>query len=110
MLNINIGKNQLIKMKKNNLGSLLSSPSSKIIPLINSKKSMEIIKQHIETVSKCIDDKGKFSFQVKLPKFDIDDNLRVDSCFGDNTRSTSAIWNNEEIQPEEILKKVNYEE
>ncbi|CAF4565177.1 unnamed protein product, partial [Rotaria magnacalcarata] len=33
-------------------------------------------------------------FQVKLPSFDIDDNLRVESRFGDATRSTSATWQN----------------
>jgi hypothetical protein len=118
MSNINIDKNQLIKMKKVNLSSLLSSSSTtKGTTTIDSKKSMDTIKQRIETFAKRIDDKGKFSFQVKLPTFDIDDNLRVESCFGDIARSTSAICQTEDfannrssIKSEQISKKVNYED
>lgn len=103
-------------MKKGNLGSLISSPSSSTTAKkINSKISMDMIKQRIEKFAKHIDKKGKFSFQVKLPKFHIDDNLRVESCFGDNTRSTNALWQDEDFIPstdfeEKITKKVNYSE
>ncbi len=116
MSHINIDKNQLIKMKKVNLSSLLSSTTTPPPTTIDSKKSMDTIKQRIETFAKRIDDKGKFSFQVKLPTFDIDDTLRVESCFGDITRSTSAIWQSEDFannrsltELEQISKKVNYE-
>jgi len=119
MSNINIDKNQLTKMKKVNLSSLLSSSSTtkRTTTTIDSKKSIDTIKQRIETFAKRIDDKGKFSFQVKLPTFDIDDTLRFESCFGDIARSTSAIWQTEDfannrssIKSEQISKKVNYED
>jgi len=119
MSRINIDKNELIKMKKRNLGSLLASPSSSTTTTtaIDSKNSINKIKQRIETFAKHIDDKGKFSLQVKLPTFNIDDTLRVESCFGDITRNTSAIWQNEDFindipltEYDEISKKVNYEE
>ncbi len=112
MSDINMDKNELLKMKKGNLGSLFSSTITK-----ESKKSMEIIKERIEAFTKRIDDLGKFSFQVKLPKFDIDDTLKVESCFGDSIRSTSALWQNEDFvnaipstESEEISNKVNDEE
>ena len=50
--------------------------------------------KRIETFAKNIDETGKFLFQVQLPKFDIDDTLRVESRFGDVTRCTSATWQN----------------
>ena len=50
--------------------------------------------KRIETFAKNIDETGKFLFQVKLPLFDIDDSLRVESRFGDVTRCTSATWQN----------------
>jgi hypothetical protein len=109
---INIDKNELMQMKKRSLGSLLSSPTTSITT--DSNKSMNTIKKRIETFTQNIDDLGKFSFQVKLPPFIIDDNLRVESNFGDSKRSTSAAWQNDDYindisstQPEEITKKVD---
>lgn len=99
-------------MKKGNLGSLISSPSSSstisTATKINSKISMDIIKQRIETLVKTIDKKSQFSLQIKLPKFDIDhDNLRVESSFGNTTRSTSAIWQDEDFNNHQSEKKDN---
>jgi hypothetical protein len=91
---INIDKNELIRMKKRNLGSLLASPSSSITT--DSNKSMNTIKTRIERFTNNTDQLEKFSFQVKLPTFIIDDNLRVESSFGDITRSTSATWQNDD--------------
>ncbi|CAF0760369.1 unnamed protein product [Rotaria sp. Silwood1] len=90
---IHMDQNELIRMKKGNLGSVLSSSSSSN-STINSTSSIDTIRKRIETFAKNIDETGKFLFQVKLPKFDIDDNLRVESRFGDVTRSTSATWQN----------------
>ena len=56
--------------------------------------SIDTIRKRIETFAKHIDEAGKFSFQVKLPIFDVDDSLRVESRFGDITRSTGATWQN----------------
>ncbi|CAF4564179.1 unnamed protein product [Rotaria sp. Silwood2] len=111
VLNINSDRNELIRMKKGNLGSLLLSPSS-TIPATNSIKSIDIIKKRIETLTKQIDKIENFSFQVKLPTFDINENLKVESHLGDHIRSTNAILQNEDynnetslIESEEISKK-----
>ena len=108
MLFINSDQNQLMRIKKGNLGSLLSSTT------IDSKKSIDMIKQRLGVFSKRVDDKEKFSFQVKLPEFTIDDTLRVESKFGDMIRNISAISQNEdfikdapETEHEELSKKVN---
>jgi hypothetical protein len=92
MVHLNVDQNELMRMKKGNLGSLLSSPSSNS----DSANPIETIRKRIETFARNIDETGKFSFQVQLPKFDIDDTLRVESRFGDVTRCTSATWQNEE--------------
>jgi hypothetical protein len=116
MSHINIDKNELIRMKKGNLSSLLSSPtvSSTIIYPI---KSMDRIKKRIETFSKYIDKTGHFSFQVKLPTFVIDDTLTIESRSGNMTRSTTAAWQNEDFinstlstKSDEKSKKVYHEE
>ena len=86
MSNINLIKNELFKMKKGNLGSLLSSSTSK-----DFKSSLDVIRERIETFVERIDQKGKFTFQVKLPDLNLDENLRVESSFGDMVRSISAI-------------------
>ncbi|CAF2534207.1 unnamed protein product [Rotaria sp. Silwood2] len=88
---IHMDQNELIRMRKGNLGSVLSASSNSTI---DSANSIDTIRKRIETFAKNIDETGKFLFQVKLPKFDIDDNLRVESRFGDVTRSTSATWQN----------------
>jgi hypothetical protein len=114
MARIHVDQNELMRMKKGNLGSLLSSSSSSTTDATN---SIETIRKRIETFAKHIDETGKFSFQVKLPTFDIDDSLRVESRFGDVTRSTSATWQNgtdtppstltdRPIQADEILNDV----
>jgi hypothetical protein len=91
MAHIHVDQNELLRMKKGNLGSLLSTPSNLTT---DSTNSIDTIRKRIETFAKNIDETGKFSFQVKLPIFDIDDSLRVESRFGDVTRSTSATWQN----------------
>jgi hypothetical protein len=91
MTHIHVDQNELIRMKKGNLGSLLSSAS---YSTTDSSNSIDTIRKRIETFAKNIDETGKFSFQVKLPTFDIDDALRVESRFGDVTRTTSATWQN----------------
>jgi hypothetical protein len=100
MTHIHIDQNELIRMKKGNLGSILSSPSTSTI---DSTNSIDTIRKRIETFAKNIDETGKFLFQVKLPIFDIDDNLRVESRFGDATRSTSATWQNADDIPSSTL-------
>jgi hypothetical protein len=95
MARIHVDQNELIRMKKGNLGSILSSPTS----TTDTTNSIETIRKRIETFAKNIDETGKFLFQVKLPTFDIDDSLRVESRFGDVTRSTSATWQNEDDIP-----------
>jgi hypothetical protein len=119
MAHIHIDQNELMRMKKGNLGSLLSTPSNLTT---DSTNSIDTIRKRIETFAKNIDETGKFSFQVKLPIFDIDDSLRVESRFGDVTRSTSATWQNgnnmsssllnEEslIQDDELVKNVQTSE
>ena len=89
MAHLNVDQNEIIRMKKGNLGSLLSSPSSS---MTDSTNSIDMIRKRIETFAKNIDETGKFLFQVQLPTFDIDDRLRVESRFGDVTRCTSATW------------------
>lgn len=91
---LNVDQTELMRMKKGNLGSLLSSPSSSIGG--DSTNPIDTIRKRIETFARNIDETGKFSFQVQLPKFDIDDSLRVESRFGDVTRCTSATWQNNE--------------
>lgn len=119
MAHIHIDQNELMRMKKGNLGSLLSSSSSSSNSTTDSTNSIDTIRKRIETFAKHIDETGKFIFQVKLPTFDIDDSLRVESRFGDITRSTSATWqnggnipppssspNNEPIQEDQLLNNV----
>lgn len=96
MAHIHIDQNELMRMKKGNVGSLLSTPSNLTT---DSTNSIDTIRKRIEAFAKNIDETGKFSFQVKLPSFDIDDNLRVESRFGDVTRSTSATWQNADDGP-----------
>ncbi|CAF0942447.1 unnamed protein product [Adineta ricciae] len=96
MQHIKVDKNELMRMKKGNLGSLLSSPTMNSSP-IDPTQSIGMIKKRIETFAKYMDDAGKFHFQVKLPTFSIDEKLRVESHFGDMTRSTSATWQNDEF-------------
>lgn len=111
MASIHIDQNELMRMKKNNVGSLLSTPSNLTT---DSTNSIDTIRKRIEAFAKTIDETGKFSFQVKLPSFDIDDSLRVESRFGDITRSTSATWQNvnetsfseEPNQDDELTKNV----
>ena len=91
MVRLNVDQNEIIRMKKGNLGSLLSTPSSS---MTDSTNSIDMIRKRIETFAKNIDETGKFLFQVQLPNFDIDDRLRVESRFGDVTRCTSATWQN----------------
>lgn len=91
MASIHIDQNDLMRMKKTNVGSMLSTPSNLTT---DSTNSIDTIRKRIEAFAKTIDETGKFSFQVKLPSFDIDDNLRVESRFGDVTRCTSATWQN----------------
>ncbi|CAM4780016.1 unnamed protein product [Rotaria magnacalcarata] len=95
MQHIHIDQNELLRMRKGNLSSVLSSSSpTSCSATIDSKNSIDTIRKRIEAFAKNIDETGKFLFQVKLPSFDIDDNLRVESRFGDATRSTSATWQN----------------
>ncbi|UJR10434.1 hypothetical protein I4U23_014638 [Adineta vaga] len=108
MLHINMDKNELIRMKKGNLGSLLSSPSSSSITnSTDPTKSIDRIKKRIETLANYIDDARKFSFQVKLPTFIIDETLRVESRFGDTTRSTNATWLNDDFIHETSKQMIN---
>ena len=93
MAHLNVDQNELVRMKKGNLGALLSSPSASSGESTN---SIDTIRKRIETFARNIDETGKFSFQVQLPRFDIDDTLRVESRFGDVTRCTSATWQNDE--------------
>lgn len=86
MSNINSIKNELFQMKKGNLGSLLSPPTNR-----NFKTSLDVIRERIESFVERIDQKGKFTFQVKLPELNLDENLRVESSFGDMVRSISAL-------------------
>jgi hypothetical protein len=85
MSHINI---ELLKIKKGNLGSVISSPTTRRSK--DSKTSIDLIKEHIETFAKHIEDKRKCSFQVKLPTFDINDNLQVESSFGENNDDTET--------------------
>jgi hypothetical protein len=114
MAHIHMDQNELMRMKKGNIGSLLSTPSSLTT---DSTNSIDTIRKRIEAFAKNIDETGKFSFQVKLPNFDIDDSLRVESRFGDITRTTSATWQNGDnlssslltekpIQDDELVKNV----
>jgi hypothetical protein len=95
---------ELLKIKKRNLGSIISSPTS---TRKDSKTSMDLIKEHIQTFTKQIEDKRTFSFQVKFPTFDIDDNLRVELVFGEHERSTSVISNDEDTESKQTSKTVN---
>ncbi|CAF3391256.1 unnamed protein product [Rotaria sp. Silwood1] len=102
MSNINSDKNELIRMKKGNIGSLLLSPSS-TISTTNSIKSIDIIKKRVEKLTKHIDEIGNFSFQVKLPTFNINDNFKVESHFGDHIRCTNAIVQIEDDNNDTLL-------
>ena len=92
MANLNIDQNEFLRMKKGNLGSILTTPSTAASETVN---SIDTVRKRIETFAKNIDEAGKFLFQVQLPDFDIDDRLRVESRFGDVTRCTSATWQHE---------------
>ncbi|CAF0922056.1 unnamed protein product [Rotaria sordida] len=107
---IHMDQNELIRMKKGNLGTVLSSSSSNL--KIDSTNSIDTIRKRIEKFAKNIDETGKFLFQVKLPKFDIDDSLRVESRFGDATRSTSATWQNggDILSPSSIDRPIQEDE
>ncbi|CAF1121318.1 unnamed protein product [Adineta steineri] len=93
MAHIHVDQHELMRMKKSNINSLLSSSST------DSTNAIDTIRKRIDTFAKTIDETGRFSFQVRLPTFYIDDNLRVESRFGDVTRSTSATWKNESTIP-----------
>ena len=93
MANIHVDQNELMRMKKGNLSSVISSAASNG-STHDTTNTIDTIRKRIETFAKNIDETGKFSFQVKLPPFDIDDRLRVESRFGDVTRCTSATWQN----------------
>lgn len=90
MKHIHIDQNELMRMRKGNPDIISSSSTTSTDPV----NSIDTVRKRIETFAKNIDETGKFLFQVKLPTFDIDDNLRVESRFGDVTRSTSATWQN----------------
>lgn len=92
MANIHIDQNELMRMKKGNLSSVLSPSSNNSAH--DTTNTIDTIRKRIETFARNIDETGKFLFQVKLPPFDIDDRLRVESRFGDVTRCTSATWQN----------------
>ncbi len=103
MSKINI---ELLKIKQTNLGSLISSSTTTMRK--DSKTSMDLIKERIEAFAKQIEDKRKCSFQLKLPIFDIDDNLRVESSFGKSRRSTSVISNDEHTETSKMVNtKIN---
>ena len=106
MSNINSIKNELLKMKKGNLGALLSSSSSSSSTKVF-KTSLDLIRERIETFVERIDQKGKFTFQVKLPQLNFNDDLRVESSFGDLTRSTNAIRSPDEFSPNPLSEAVN---
>ena len=93
MEHIHMDQNELMRTKKGKFSSLLSSPS---ILTTDTTDSIDTVRKRIEAFAKNIDETGKFLFQVKLPTFDIDDSLRVESRFGDATRSTSATWQHED--------------
>lgn len=97
MAHIHVDQNELMRMKKSNLGSLLSTPTSSSTN--DSTNAIDTIRKRIETFAKTVDETGRFSFQVRLPTFYIDDSLRVESRFGDVTRSTSATWKNDDNLP-----------
>ncbi|UJR35504.1 hypothetical protein I4U23_028258 [Adineta vaga] len=99
MTHIHVDQNELMRMKKSNLGSLLSAPSTD-----DSTNAIDTIRRRIETFAKTVDETGKFSFQVKLPIFYIDDSLRVETRFGDVSRSTSATWKNDDTMPTSLSK------
>lgn len=96
MLHLNIDKNHLSRMKRDNVGSLISSLS--VTPVENdSDHSIDAIRQRIEAFAKQIDETGKFSFQVILPNIEVHETPKVESCFGDVTRSSTISWENEPI-------------
>ncbi|CAF1679206.1 unnamed protein product [Adineta ricciae] len=97
MAHIHVDQNELMRMKKSNLGSLLSTSTSSSTN--DSPNAIDTIRKRIETFAKTVDETGRFSFQVRLPTFYIDDSLRVESRFGDVTRSTSATWKNDDNLP-----------
>jgi hypothetical protein len=104
MSKINI---ELLKIKQTNLGSLISSSTTTTMRK-DSKTSIDLIKERIEAFAKQIEDKRKCSFQLKLPIFDIDDNLRVESSFGKSRRSTSVISNDEDTETSKTVNtKIN---
>jgi len=59
--------------------------------------SIDVQKERINFLTKQINEIDNCSFRIQLPKFEIDDKLRVESSFGENTRSTSVIWQDESI-------------
>ncbi|CAF1198909.1 unnamed protein product [Rotaria magnacalcarata] len=109
---INTDTNELIGKHEGNFSSLVLSPSSPMTTA-NSIKSIDTIKKRIETLTKQIDEEANFSLQVKLPIIDINNNnLQVESHFGDNIKIINAPWQNEDCsnvislnESEEISKK-----
>lgn len=94
---ININEHELIAIQKRKPSSLLlPSSSSSPITAKDSIKSIDTIKSHIETLTKYIDDNGIFSLKVKLPKFDVNNDLGIESHFGDNIRVINAPWPNDD--------------
>ena len=66
MAQINV---ELLKIKKGNLGSLISSPTT---TRKDARTSLDLIKERIETFAQQIEDRKKCSFEVNLPTYDID--------------------------------------
>ncbi|CAF1143784.1 unnamed protein product [Didymodactylos carnosus] len=91
---IKVNKYELNRMRKGDLGLISNDNDSSGDGDETNINPIEIIRNRIETLAKHIDETGTLHFEVKLPKFDIDDTLRVESSFGDSTRTTSATWNN----------------
>ncbi|CAF0819757.1 unnamed protein product [Didymodactylos carnosus] len=91
---IKMNKYELNRMRKGDLSLISNDNNDNNDDNEINSNSIEIIRNRIETLAKHIDETGKLHFEVKLPVFDIDDTLRVESSFGDSTRTTSATWNN----------------
>lgn len=100
MAHINIDKNHLSRMKRDNFGSLISSLS--VTPVeTDSNNSLDSIRQRIEAFAKQIDETGKFSFQAILPSIELHDTPKIESRFGDITRCACISWENEEMPDRE---------
>ena len=120
MMYINIDKSGFIKTKEDQFSSLIvplsfSSTAGATTATPDSTKSLDAIKQCMEALIKHIDRIQNISFQVKFPSLDIYDNLKVESRFGDITRTANVTEKLENYinktpfaESEVIQKKVNY--